>query len=155
MGYPSAAVGTRSCWWPGGSKRSLGMLGTSMLGTSTLGTSTLLFTAPLCKWHRHFLLSVLLLIRSTSTSPFDSWSHFHPHDFSPSIAPPRTSPGVTQPRSVPFLCGTGGSRYLLLQAGVRPAAACWGPSGLAQFSHRWPQSSGWRRPGWPFCWALG
>lgn len=30
MGYPDATVGTRSCWWPGGTKRYPGTLGISM-----------------------------------------------------------------------------------------------------------------------------
>lgn len=78
-----------------------------------------------------------LLIHIIYTSPFGSWSHFHPNYFSPLITPPRISPRVTQPRLVPSLRSTGGSKYLLLQAEIRPAAArswCLGSLRAAQAS---------------------
>lgn len=84
-GYPSAAVGTCWCWWPGGTENSLGI---SMV--------------LLCKCHQHFLVSAPLLICSISTSPTGSWSHFHPNDFTPLTTPPRISPDVTQPRLFPL-----------------------------------------------------
>lgn len=55
---------------------------------------------------------------------------------------------------VPSLHGTGGSRYLLLQAETRATTAhfwCLGPLGTAQASHWWPRWPGCRGLGWLFC----
>lgn len=51
---------------------------------------------------------------SISTSPFVSWSHFHPNNFCPSLAILKASLGTSQ-SPLPFLCSAGGSRYLLGQ----------------------------------------
>lgn len=51
---------------------------------------------------------------SISTSPFVSWSHFHPNNFCPSLAILTASLGTSQ-SPLPFLCSAGGSRYLLGQ----------------------------------------
>lgn len=47
---------------------------------------------------------------SISTSPFVSWSHFHPNNFCPSLAVLKASLGTSQ-SPVPFLCRAGGSNW--------------------------------------------